>query len=74
MPDLVVHKTGPVLLQTGKFMGFHMKIVTAPRPLRAIKGTPRRLIPAPKHLKSTPTLRHSITTPSSDLREIRAPI
>jgi hypothetical protein len=47
-----------------------MKDATAPRPLGAIKGTPRRLQPAPKHLNSIPTLRNSVDMPSSDFREI----
>jgi hypothetical protein len=44
--------------QTGKFSSFLVEKPTAPRPLGSIKGTPRSLLPAPKHLKSTPTLRH----------------
>jgi hypothetical protein len=51
-----------------------MKTQIAPRSLGAIKGTPRRLHYVPKHFKSTSTLRHSSTIPSSDLREIQAPI
>jgi hypothetical protein len=44
----------------------------APRPLGAIKVTPRCLHSTPKHTKSTPSLQHSASTPSSNLREIRA--
>jgi hypothetical protein len=51
-------------------MGFHMKIAMASRPIGVIKGTPRLLIPIPKQLKSIPTLQHSMTIPSSDLRKI----
>jgi hypothetical protein len=64
----------PVHPQTGQFWSFQMKTPTAPRLLGAIKGTPRRLHSAPKHLKSTTTLRNFATTHSSDLREIRAPV
>jgi hypothetical protein len=51
-----------------------MKTPTARRPLGATKGTPMHLHLVHKHLKSTPTPRHSTTTSSSDLREIRVPV
>jgi hypothetical protein len=62
----------PVRPQTGQLLGFLMEKPTAPRPHGSIKEALRRPLLLPKHLKSTPTLRHSMTTPSSDLREIRA--
>jgi hypothetical protein len=43
---------------------------TVLRSLGAIKGTPRRLVVVPKHLKCTLQLRDSVTTPSSDLSAI----
>jgi hypothetical protein len=56
------------------FLSFHMKNPTAPRHLGAIKGTPMRLLPVPKHLKSTSTLWDSVTTHSIDFSEIRVPV
>jgi hypothetical protein len=56
-----VHQTHLVRSQTGTFLGFHMKKPMDPWPLEAIKGTPRRLQPAPKHFKSIPTLGHATT-------------
>jgi hypothetical protein len=50
--------------------GFLMEKPTTPRPLRAIKGATWCLAAKPKHLKSTPTLQHFATMPSSDLWEI----
>jgi hypothetical protein len=47
-----------------------MEEATAPRPLGAIKGTPRRLQPVPKHTKNYTTLQHATTTPTSDFSEI----
>jgi hypothetical protein len=38
------------------FLGFHMKKPKTARHLGAIKGTPRRLLPVPKHLKSIATI------------------
>jgi hypothetical protein len=45
---------------------------TAPRPLRAIKGTPKRMELNTKHTLSTLQLWDSTTTPSKCLREILA--
>jgi hypothetical protein len=45
---------------------------TTPRSLGAIKGTPKRLLPVPKHLKSRTTFQYAATTPPSDFREIWA--
>jgi hypothetical protein len=66
--------TGPVRCPrtVQKFGSFYKEGTMAPRPLGAIKGTPRCLHSAPKHHKSSLTLWHSATTPSSDLRDIRA--
>jgi hypothetical protein len=53
---LSVTVDGTVHLQRGKFSSIHLEEATAPRPLGAIKGPPRCLQPAHKHLKSIPTL------------------
>jgi hypothetical protein len=58
----VVHQTGSVRPQIGKFCGFQIKEATTPRLLGAIKGHHRRLQLVPKYFKSTPTLRLSTTT------------
>jgi hypothetical protein len=56
------------------FGNFYKEGAIAPRPLGTIKGTPRRLHLVLKHLKCTSTLWNSAIAPSSDLREIRAPV
>jgi hypothetical protein len=69
-----MHRTVLCTHGQSKSWSFRMELPTAPRPLGAIKGTPRRHGTILKHLKSILQLRHSVTTPSSDLREIRAPV
>jgi hypothetical protein len=65
--DLVPHRMQ-------NFVSFYKEGATAPRPLGAIKGTPRRLHSIPKHTKSTPTLRFFASTYLYDSSEIWAPI
>jgi hypothetical protein len=53
-----------------QLLGFLVEKPTAPWPLGDIKGSPRRLVAEPKHIKCTLQLRDSATTPSSDSKEI----
>jgi hypothetical protein len=50
------------------FGSFSSEGATAPMPLEAIKGPPRRLYLVPKHTKSTPTLRFIAYTQFCDYR------
>jgi hypothetical protein len=54
------------------FFCFQMMKTTPPRPLGAIKRTPRHLQSVPKHSKRYTTLRHAATMSTSDFSEIWA--